>query len=196
MSLVILVSGGLDSTLVAHLAKEQGVSQHPLFMDYGQRARDRELEACRRAMAALGLPPPTVADLSGYGRLIRSGLTDPTLRVLEDAFTPGRNLLFLLTAAAHACKLGAEGVSIGLLHEDTHLFPDQTRAFLTEAESLISRVMGRHVSVIAPLAEFHKRDVVRLARVKGVSGTYSCHLGGEEPCGACIACNEFKFEED
>jgi len=196
MSIVNLVSGGLDSTLVAYLAVEQGIEQHPLFIDYGQRARDRELAACRAAMKSLGLPPPEVADLSGYGRLIHSGLTDTRLRVLEDAYTPGRNTLFLLTAAAYAVQCGADAVSIGLLNEDTSLFPDQTSAFLSEAETFLERAVARPIRVIAPLAAFHKSDVIQLAAEKGVSNTYSCHLGGAKPCGACIACNEFKIEEN
>ena len=110
MSIVPLVSGGLDSTLVAYLAKEEGIQQFPLFVDYGQRSRDRELAACRSAMAKLQLPDLKVADLSGYGRLIKSGLTDPNQRVLEDAFTPGRNLLFLLVAAAYAFQRDADAI--------------------------------------------------------------------------------------
>ena len=195
MSMVTLVSGGLDSTLMARLAQEEGVRQYPLFIDYGQRSRQRELAACRRSLADLGLPQPQIADLSGYGGLIRSGLTDPSMRVLEDAFTPGRNMLFLLTGAAYAYQNSADAVSIGLLHEDTSLFPDQTSHFLSDAELMIGRCMGREIRVIAPLAAFHKRDVVALARAKGIDETYSCHMGGEVPCGNCIACNEFKFEE-
>src|SRR6266700_4611904 len=107
MSIVTLVSGGLDSTLVALLAKEAGNVQYPLFIDYGQRAKQKEFEACQRAMMLLDLPAPHIAELSGYGRLIRSGLTDRSLRVLEDAYTPGRNMLFLLTAAAYAERVGA-----------------------------------------------------------------------------------------
>jgi 7-cyano-7-deazaguanine synthase len=195
MSIVTLVSGGLDSTLVALLAREEGLEQYPLFIDYGQRAKKQELAACRAVLARLGLPEPKVAELSGFGGLIRSGLTDPSLRVLEDAFTPGRNLLFLLLASAYAFQLGAEAVSIGLLHEDASLFPDQTNAFLRQAESMLSASMGRSIRVIAPLAAFHKIDVVALAQEKGIVGTYSCHLGNDEACGACIACNEFKFGE-
>ncbi|CAN7674990.1 7-cyano-7-deazaguanine synthase [Pararhizobium sp. LjRoot255] len=195
MSVVTLVSGGLDSTLVAYLAKEEGLRLHPLFVNYGQRALERELAACKRAMAKLGLDNLEVADLSGFGALIRSGLTDPSQRVIEDAFTPGRNMLFLLVASAHAYKVGADAVSIGLLHEETALFPDQTSRFLREAESLISRIMGREIRVLAPLAAFHKDEVIALAQIKGVEGTYSCHMGEEEPCGNCIACNEFKVGE-
>lgn len=196
MSVVTLVSGGLDSTLVAYLAKEEGLNLHPLFVNYGQRALQRELAACQAAMEKLGISNLEVVDLSGFGALIRSGLTDSSQRVIEDAFTPGRNLLFLLVAAAHAFKVGAEAVSIGLLHEETAIFPDQTSGFLQEAESLIGRIMlGKKIRVLAPLAAFHKNEVIALARLKGVNGTYSCHVGEEEPCGNCIACNEFKIEE-
>lgn len=194
MSVVTLVSGGLDSLLVACLAKEEGLSQFPLFIDYGQRARDQEYEACVRGMAQLGLPQPVIADLNGFGQLIRSGLTDTSQKVYEDAYTPGRNLLFLLAAAAYAAKIGADAVSIGLLHEDTSLFPDQTENFLRSAEATLSLAVAKNVRVLAPLATFHKQDVVRLAEEKRLTGSYSCHLGEAEPCGYCIACREFLFE--
>ncbi|WP_027579793.1 7-cyano-7-deazaguanine synthase [Bradyrhizobium sp. Ai1a-2] len=193
MSVVTLVSGGLDSTLVAYLTRETGVEQHPLFINYGQRSCQRELEACRSSLRRIGLAEPTVADLSGFGHLIRSGLTDTKLRVYEDAFTPGRNMLFLLVAAAHAHQVNADAVAIGLLHESTSLFPDQTSAFLSGAEKMITRCMGKPIKVLAPLASFYKKDVVSLAAQKGIRGTYSCHVGNEEPCGACIACKEFNF---
>jgi 7-cyano-7-deazaguanine synthase len=194
MSIVTLVSGGLDSLLVACLAKEEGLTQYPLFIDYGQRAREREYAACLQGMARLRLPVPVTAGLGGFGQLIRSGLTDTSQRVYEDAYTPGRNLLFLLTAAAYAAQVGADAVSIGLLHEDASLFPDQTGGFLRSAEATLAMAVAKPVRVLAPLAAFHKRDVVRLAEEKGLAGSYSCHLGEAEPCGACIACREFVFE--
>jgi 7-cyano-7-deazaguanine synthase len=195
MSIVTLVSGGLDSTLVAKLAQEEGLNQYPLFVDYGQRSYKQELAACRRAMTNLNLPEPKVANLSGYGELIHSGLTDKDLHIVENAFTPGRNMLFLLVAAAYAYQVDADAVSIGLLHESDSLFPDQSAAFLYDAEVLIGRCMGKNIKVLAPLADFHKVEVVALAKQKGIQNTYSCHMGGKEACGVCIACNEYKFEE-
>jgi 7-cyano-7-deazaguanine synthase len=144
-------------------------------------------------MEVIGLPTPKIAELNGYGQLIRSGLTDPTQRILEDAFTPGRNMLFLLTAAAYAYQVGADAVSIGLLNEASSLFPDQTSEFVRRSEDMISLCLGRKIRVLTPLSAFQKRDVVMLANSKGISSTYSCHAGAAEPCGACIACNEFKF---
>ena len=192
MSMVSLVSGGLDSTLMAVLARDVGEEQYPLFVDFGQRARARELAACRRSMAALNLPEPVVMDINGFGKIVRSGLTDDTLRVYEDAFTPGRNLLFLLVAAAYAHKVGADTVGIGLLHEDTSFFPDQTSAFLSAAEATLALAVDRPIRVVAPLASFHKADVVALAIEKGIEQTYSCHVGDKVPCGQCIACREFE----
>lgn len=196
MSIVTLVSGGLDSTLVAKLAQEEGLIQYPLFVDYGQRSRDRELAACSHAMHELGLPEPKVANLAGFGTLIHSGLTDPALDLVKDAFTPGRNMLFLLIAAAYAVQVNADAISMGLLHESTSIFPDQTSAFLCEAESLINRCMNRDIKLLAPLTSFRKSDVVALAKLKGISNTYSCHMGNEKACGSCIACQEFEMVED
>lgn len=195
MSFVNLVSGGLDSTLIGVMAREDQIEQYPLFIDYGQRAASKEWETCQAVHKYLGLPEPTKIDLSGFGRVIVSGLTSDKLNVKDDAFTPGRNLMFLLMGSAYAYQLGASSVAIGLLAERFSLFPDQRRAFLTQAEAVIETAMGRHIKVLTPLIEFGKADVVRLADVKGVSGTYSCHTGETQSCGRCIACLEFQFNE-
>jgi 7-cyano-7-deazaguanine synthase len=196
MSIVTLVSGGLDSTVMAVFAREAGIEQLPLFINYGQRALKQELAACRRSMRNNHLPKPAIADVAGFGTLIRSGLTDRKLHLMEDAFTPGRNLLFLLLGGAYAYQMGANAVAIGLLAERTSLFPDQTSRFAANAQSLLSECLGRAIGVLMPLSDFTKRDVVHIARGKKILGTYSCHAGGESPCGKCISCREFQFEEN
>ena len=193
MSIVLLASGGLDSTLSAILAVEQGVEIHPLFVDYGQIAKERELNACLVNYKHYGLPEPKVVDVSGFGELYPSGLTNSKMDIFEDAFLPGRNMLFLLVGATYACNVGANSISTGLLSEDVSLFPDQTKAFLAKAQELITMMTGRELQILAPLMDFTKRDVVALAEKKGIIGTYSCHAGGEVPCGVCIACKEFDF---
>jgi 7-cyano-7-deazaguanine synthase len=190
MSLVTLTSGGLDSTLVAVLAKEDGIEQFPLFIDYGQICRDQELEACIRVFSRLGLPNPEVMNLAGFGKLIPSGLTDRGMRTNEDAFLPGRNLLFLLAGCAYAYKTKSNGVAIGFLSEQSHIFPDQTIEFLKSTQALITFAMGYSVKIVAPLMDFTKRDVILLAKEKGIDETYSCHAGTIPPCGKCVSCQE------
>lgn len=190
MSIVTLVSGGIDSSLMALLAKKEGIIQYPLFIDYGQLGREKELSACRAIHAAHGLPEPVVITLSGFGEVISSGLTDREKDIFADAFLPGRNLLFLLAGAAYAYQVNVSAVAIGLLNEETHLFPDQTAQFLIQAEAMLSLCMGRNIQVIVPLMKFYKSDVLGLAKRYGLTGTYSCHSGLDEPCGVCVSCKE------
>ena len=190
MGIVTLVSGGIDSTLMSLMANEVGATLFPLFIDYGQLGSDKEWQACQRLHERFKLPSVTRMDLSGFGKIISSGLTDSKLRVNEDAFLPGRNLLFVLAGAAHAFKVQANGVAIGLLNPVNRLFPDQTMEFLQEAERVVETAIGRRISVFAPLINFSKTDILVMANERGITRTYSCHLGGEEPCGVCIACVE------
>lgn len=191
MSMVTLVSGGLDSTVMAVLAREEGLEQFPLFIDYGQLNRERELGACVFNFKRYNLPTPTVMKLDGYGALLSSGLTDMKKRIYEDAFLPCRNLTFLTMGAAFAYQCGADSVGIGLLDEAYSLFGDQTRGFAKETEALISRSLGKSMHILTPLMGFSKADVVAIARDIGVNETYSCHAGTEIPCGDCIACREY-----
>ena len=68
----------------------------------------------------------TRMDLSGFGKAIPSGITDLRLRINEDAFPARTDLMFVLAGAAHAFRIQANGVAIGLLDPARHLFPDQT----------------------------------------------------------------------
>ena len=190
MGIVTLVSGGIDSTLMSLMANEVGATLFPLFIDYGQLGVDKEWQACQRLHERFKLPPVTRMDLSGFGKIIPSGLTDSKLRVNEDAFLPGRNLLFVLAGAAHAFKVQANGVAIGLLNPANRIFPDQTTEFLQEAERVVETAMGRRIRVLTPLINFSKTDILVMASERGIAHTYSCHSGGKEPCGVCIACVE------
>ena len=190
MSIVTLVSGGIDSTLMSLMAHEEGIVINPLFVDYGQLSSNREWNACEQLHEKYGLPLVKQMDVSGFGKIVPSGITDPTMRINEDAFLPGRNLLLLLCGAAYAYSVQADGVAIGLLNPEDCLFPDQTLDFLRKTEDMIETAMKKRITVLAPLIEFTKADILSLATARGLQDTYSCHAGGNEPCGKCVACIE------
>ena len=190
MGIVNLVSGGLDSSLISHMLVEENQLIYPLFIDYGQLAAEAEWDACSKIHAKLGIDTPVRMDLNGYGAIINSGLTSSEKHIRDDAFTPGRNMMFLLMASSYAFQVGANGVAIGLLSEQFSLFSDQTNKFLSEAQRAINTALGRTIEIVAPLMTFSKADVVKLAIEKGLSGTYSCHAGQSDPCGICISCLE------
>jgi 7-cyano-7-deazaguanine synthase len=183
MSIITLVSGGLDSTLMSLLTQEERIMQYPLFIDYGQ--------TCLFNFCRYKLPVPKVVQLSGYGSLLSSGLTDSSKRIYEDAFLPCRNLMFITVGAAYAHQCGSNAVAIGLLDEAYSLFPDQSKTFVIDAEALVSKSLGHKIRILTPLMSFSKAEVVRIAKEKGINGTYSCHAGTDIPCGMCVACREY-----
>jgi 7-cyano-7-deazaguanine synthase len=143
----------------------------------------------------MGIDPPLVLDVSGFGAAIRTGLTDSERHVVEDAFTPTRNLLFITLAAAVGYQKGARNIVMGFLTEESAIFPDQTENFLKVAESAVSAALGTEFRITCPLRDFRKSEVVALAGNLGVTSYYSCHAGGPLPCGVCIACREYEQED-
>jgi 7-cyano-7-deazaguanine synthase len=188
---VCLASGGLDSTLCLNLLRESNIRALPIYINYGQRNHEREWGALSAACAFHRFAEPVYFDFSCFGQIIRSGLTDATLRVNEDAFTPTRNLLFLVLGGAVAYSKGVRNIVLGFLSERTAIFPDQTDRFIRTAEVALTESLGVQIAVHCPLRDMTKQDVVKLAREKGISSFYSCHSGTEEPCGKCIACLEY-----
>jgi len=192
MSLVTLVSGGIDSTLMSLMAHEEGIDIYPLFVDYGQLSAFKEWEACKQLYNMYSIGNVKRMDVSGFGKLISSGITNFAMRINEDAFLPGRNLLLLLCGAAYAYEVQASGVAIGLLNPAYSIFPDQTLAFIHKSEDIIAITIGKRIKVVTPLIEYTKADVLIMAEKRGIKGTYSCHSGEDKPCGKCVSCIEIK----
>ena len=71
---IVLLSGGLDSSLSAALAKEQGYALNALTIDYNQRHRC-ELDAARAVAQSLGAERHIILPLD-LSQLGESSLTD------------------------------------------------------------------------------------------------------------------------
>jgi len=189
---VCLASGGLDSTLCLHLLREQGLQALPVYVNYGQINHSKEWKSLVASCSLNGFHKPIRFEFPSFGLVIRSGLTDRRLRVNEDAFTPTRNLLFLVLGGAVASSKGIKNIVVGLLAERTTIFPDQTDRFLRIAETAVTESIGTQVRIHCPLRDLTKQDVLKLGQAKGITRFYSCHSGTKEPCGKCIACLEYK----
>jgi 7-cyano-7-deazaguanine synthase len=188
---VCLTSGGLDSVVCLHLLRKQGARTLPLFINYGQRNLKNEFNSLRYNLKSANFAKLEVIDISGFGRSIRTGLTDPKKKVYEDAFTPNRNLIFLTVAASVAFTRGISFIVLGFLSEETAIFPDQSDQFLAVAEEAIAVSLGARMRIVCPLRDMTKRDVLSLAEAMNIRRYYSCHKGTAKPCGRCIACLEY-----
>lgn len=189
LKIVVLSSGGVDSTVLMFLTKKEGHDVYPVHIDYGQLAEEREWVASRSVCKYLAVSDPVRIDVSGI-RLVPSGLTDRNLDVVKHAFLPTRNLLFVTLGAAYAYSILADAVAIGILANP--IFPDQTPEFIRSAESCISTALGRRIRILAPFISLDKRETLKLAEKYGlpIESTYYCHSGGKDPCGLCISCKE------
>ncbi|MFW6196249.1 MAG: 7-cyano-7-deazaguanine synthase [Thermoplasmatota archaeon] len=192
MSVVCLVSGGIDSLVMSKFLEKEGEEILPIFIDYGQLANSKEWHACKIVFDKVDLPQPTKIDLSGFGNIFKSGITDSNKDIYDDAFIPGRNLLFLTVAASYAYINNLNKIAIGLLSEENHMFPDQTEEFIVNANVAVNSALNTQFTILTPLINFTKDEVIKLAEdfELPLELTYSCHQGKEKYCGDCVACKE------
>lgn len=199
---VLLLSGGLDSMVVAGLMREQGYAIHALTIDYNQRHR-RELEAATLLAASIGVERHVVLplDLSRFGG---SALTDdiavPKGGVEGDipvTYVPARNLIFLSLTIGFAEASGARDVFIGVNALDYSGYPDCRPEFIesfaaTAHLATKQGVEGPGFTVHAPLQHMSKADIAREAnRLHLDAGlSWSCYDPRADglPCGACDSC--------
>jgi 7-cyano-7-deazaguanine synthase len=194
MKIVVLSSGGLDSSLLMLLMKREGYDVYPLHVNYGHLAEEREWEACQKISKHLGLIEPFRMDMAGMG-LIPCGLTNGNLDINKYSFLPTRNLLFTVLGAAYAYTISSN-IAIGILANP--IFPDQTPEFVAMAQSCISTALGRKIKVIAPLIALDKREIIILSKKHFLPFEiiYYCHSGENQPCGICVSCKERKSAEE
>jgi 7-cyano-7-deazaguanine synthase len=199
---VVLLSGGLDSMVVAGLAREQGFSVHALTIDYGQRHK-RELESARAIVRAQDIARHVVLplDLRQFGgsaltadiAVPKDGLND----AIPVTYVPARNLVFLSLTIAFAESSGAHDVFIGVNALDYSGYPDCRPEFIAsfaETARLGTRegVEGRPFAIHAPLQHMTKADIAREAARLGLDTglAWSCYDPAPQglACGECDSC--------
>jgi 7-cyano-7-deazaguanine synthase len=199
---VVLLSGGLDSMVVAGLAREAGWRLHALTIDYNQRHRV-EIDAARRIARRLGVERHVVLplDLRAFGG---SALTadqpvpkDGLAPGIPVTYVPARNLVFLSLTLAWAEALGARDVFIGVNALDYSGYPDCRPEFIAGFESLAelatkAGAQGGRFRVHAPLQHRRKADIAAEAARLGLDPalSWSCYdpLPDGRACGQCDSC--------
>lgn len=137
---VLLLSGGLDSTALAHQLVADGRAVHGLGVDYGQPDL-ADLAVAHHTARRLGFPfATTYTDTMGEGY-------------------PSRTGVLISLAAAHALTVGASAIAIGCHADDEGV--DSQLAYL-EAWNPVLAFLGLRLEY--PFGAFTKADVIALAR--------------------------------
>jgi 7-cyano-7-deazaguanine synthase len=204
---VVLLSGGVDSSTAAAIARRQGFELHALTFAYGQR-HERELEAAREVASFLGMASQLIVqlDLRAIGG---SALTDsievPKGRSTEEigrgipiTYVPARNTIFLSFGLALAERLSAQDIFFGANQLDYSGYPDCREEYIRAFESMANLatragVEGRsHIKIHVPLIHMTKAQIVQQGRALGLdfSLTWSCYdpQADGRACGLCDSC--------
>jgi 7-cyano-7-deazaguanine synthase len=202
---VVLASGGLDSTVTAAIAKQEGYELFFLTLAYGQR-HAIEVERARLVATSLGVANHLVMnlDLRAIGGSALTGLTAvPKDRLGKErsqnipvTYVPGRNLIFLSIAAAHAEAVGASIIYFGANVLDYSGYPDCRPEFIRAFEAAVTEgtkagAEGTPLHVKAPLLMMTKADIIRqgIERQVPFHLTHSCYDPvGDQACGRCDSC--------
>ena len=199
---VILVSGGLDSSTVLAMAKQQGFDCYTLSFDYGQRHRS-ELFAAAKVSEAMQVEAHKVVSLD-LGTIGGSALTDTNIDVPEYettgipvTYVPARNTVFLSIALGWAEVLGANDIFVGVNAVDYSGYPDCRPDYINAFEQMANLatkagVEGNKLTVHAPLIDMTKGQIIQAGLQIGVdyAVTVSCYQADEEgaACGVCDSC--------
>jgi len=199
---VILVSGGLDSSTVLAMAKQQGFDCYTLSFDYGQRHRS-ELSAAAKVSEAMQVEAHKVVSLD-LGTIGGSALTDTNIDVPEYettgipvTYVPARNTVFLSIALGWAEVLGANDIFVGVNAVDYSGYPDCRPDYINAFEQMANLatkagVEGNKLTGHAPLCDMIKGQIIQAGLKIGVdyTVTVSCYQADEEgaACGVCDSC--------
>jgi 7-cyano-7-deazaguanine synthase len=196
--LVVLASGGADSSILLADQAEQGEVVQPLYIRFGLAWEQTEETYLRRfldslsdrrrirPLAVLELP---IADVYGDHWSI-SGTGAPDETTPDDAvYLPGRNVLLLAKTTVWCALHGAERIAMGTLLGNP--FADSSPAFFSSFAAAASLALGHRLAVMTPYAGLNKAEVLDRGRDLPLEHTFSCVAPvGTSHCHTCNKCAE------
>ncbi len=199
LKIILLLSGGMDSTTALYWAIYEKYTPIALSINYAYRPQQERTAVkeliTRSNIQMVEVPLPFVMDVVD---LKRGGFPIPTATDAPEGYIPVKNLLFFATAAYYSEVFGACALIGGNLLSDALRFPDASLAYFADIERVLSRVTlpGGCASprILLPFIKKTKAEVLRWGLEHGVPYeiTWSCYDEGirGKPCEKCAPCRE------
>lgn len=202
MKAICLLSGGMDSTTLAYVAKDQGYEIYALHINYGQRTERRELRSAKTIAGLLGAKEFIEVNLGYLSQFGDSSLTDPSIAVEEydedrpgipNTYVPFRNANLLSIATSFAESRKADAVFIGVQSLDYSGYPDCRPQFIEAFQKVVDTGTrdDTHITLLTPFISMTKRDILERGLTLGVpyQHTWSCYQNEDAACGVCGSCH-------
>ncbi len=206
---IILASGGIDSLTVIAAAISEGKLPVILSFDYGQ-TNKIELEFLKKSLKQFPnynkiLHKIAKIDFSFLldEESFSSSLIDQRVRVkkynnleelpniVPNTYVPARNTIFISYAFGLAENLNITKIYLGIHKQDAPNYPDCTLKYSKAIHNLGQTGFKNKISVITPLINMNKVQIVELGKKLGVdySNTLSCYEPiNDKACHACHSC--------
>ncbi|MEM3291425.1 MAG: 7-cyano-7-deazaguanine synthase QueC [Saccharolobus sp.] len=200
--ILVVASGGLDSTVAATKLIREGNDVVLLHFNYRHKAEEREREAVRKIAEYLQVPlieiDTDLFKMIGHSTLIKGGGDIVKDRSGEEGaefaheWVPARNLILLSVAIAIAESNGFDAIASGINLEESGAYPDNEMEFIRLLNKLSPYATGpnKKVEVLMPVGNLVKHEIVKLGYEIGapLHLTWSCYEGGQKHCGKCGPC--------
>lgn len=198
---VVLVSGGMDSCVVASIMQAQGYELNFLHTNYGQRTERKELACFHDLADHFGVARRLVVDIRHLALIGGSSLTDTRIEVtpaaldageVPSSYVPFRNANILAIAVSWAETIGAGAIAIGAVEEDSSGYPDCRQVFYDAFQRAID--LGTRpetaIRLLTPVIAMSKSEIVRtgLEHDAPFDRTWSCYTSEDLACGTCDSC--------
>lgn len=203
---IVLLSGGLDSSVTAFIAKEKKYDLYALSFQYGQQ-HEKEIQAAKKIAHQLPVKKHLVLHLpldklGGSSLLKQSTPSIPSAHTLNEigktipsTYVPARNTIFLSFALSYAETQKANAIYLGVTAADYSGYPDCRPAYINAYQQLANlatkrAVNGCPISIVTPLLHLSKKEIVQQGMHHKVpfEHTWSCYKGSSKACGACDSC--------
>ena len=174
-SIVVLLSGGLDSSTVTGIAKKYEAKIFGLSFDYGQRHK-KELHSASIIAKHFDIEEFKIIklDLSLWGG---SSLTDTQKNIpiegvqtnkIPNTYVPGRNTIFISVALSYAEAIDADFIGLGVNALDYSGYPDCRPDYIKKFQELadLANKRGREnnpIKLWTPLLDLNKEEIIKLA---------------------------------
>ncbi len=201
MRSVVLLSGGMDSTLTAAIATRESDDVAAIHFNYRHRTERRELKAFNDVCDFFAIEQRLIVDAEVIRQIGGSSLTDEAIPVTKadlysnrvpSSYVPFRNGTFLAIATGWAEVIGAEKIYIGAVEEDSSGYPDCRKVFFDAFEKALQ--LGTKpettISIMTPLISMKKSEIVKRSIELGapLERTWSCYQSEDVACGECDSC--------
>ena len=168
-SALVLFSGGQDSTTCLFWAKHFFEHVEALGFNYGQ----KHLVELEQAQLIADKAEVPLHIMNVKGMLQASSLTEHDKDMnsphennlnLPSSFVPGRNALFLTSAASFAYTRNIYDIVGGMCQTDYSGYPDCRRVFVDSLQTSLSLALDHDVRIHTPLMYLTKAETWKLAK--------------------------------